>query len=191
MIFLYIILAIFIVLIFTILIATLMQLVLLITVKFKYETSALMLPSMLSLAIFISAVLGMIFTITTLVNMNFINFLLYVIIAPTIFVDQFIPIILISMGFIVMAILLQSYTLLAININYKKIGIIIKNSFKALFRIKTKVNAENTDLIVVNRPLKLTFLNSFTASLFSFALVFFFTLLLFAIGYILGSQIIV
>ncbi|MEG2310409.1 MAG: hypothetical protein RSB76_00285 [Clostridia bacterium] len=168
-----------------------MQLVLLITVKFKYETSALMLPSMLSLAIFISAVLGMIFTITTLVNMNFINFLLYVIIAPTIFVDQFIPIILISMGFIVMAILLQSYTLLAININYKKIGIIIKNSFKALFRIKTKVNAENTDLIVVNRPLKLTFLNSFTASLFSFALVFFFTLLLFAIGYILGSQIIV
>lgn len=177
-------------LIVVVIFSTVIKLSLFFTNRYNYDSSILILPSLLS---FINSALIFILwysTITRLLKMDLFTFIINFFIKNVEFSGNLLSIYLISAGFIVLFILLQAFVYLTVNIDYNKATGKTRIFFKKVLHVNLDENINESLPALSNKQKKLTFINSLVASIFSFALVFFVLILLYSIGNIISNKIV-
>lgn len=158
--------------------------------KKNNEFIIMIVPAILSIICFCTIIVGT-FLLLKLFDIDAIKTIYSMIMKWEYSFNNYIYIILSYIISIIIFILIQAFCFKLTNVNYKKIySFIIK---KVLKKDDTKAlvaaeNIENNSLIPVPKKDKTNFFYYFAASLFSFAICFFSTLLLMYIGSLIGSN---
>ena len=183
-------------LILIILVGSFEQLAINIVSKKKVEFVAIMLPALFTIISFI-AVYFLAYIILNILNINTLNILFSLFMKwdyePVNVVYISITLVIATLLFI----LLQAFCLKLINIDYIKIwkGISSKlpkkqNEPLSLGGKTLQQGAVSVDLVKYSKYEKISFFNASVASLFSFSIIFFLTILLFFIGKYIGGRIV-
>ncbi len=190
MIFFIFLLILFFVLILFVFTCTIIKAVLLLTTKYKYDNKYLVIPSLLTILIFILMVFAWYMTLSRLLNIDLITLYFDVLIKSNNIDVSKSTIIAITIIYCILGIVLQSFSYFTVNINYLKISGFFRNIFKKYTNPpKPDINDE-TYLKIDDRPNNLTYVNAFVSSLFTFSAMFFFVFILLAIGNVLSSKIV-
>lgn len=171
---------------------TVIKTILFLMTKYKYETRYLIIPSFLMISIFISVILAWYFTITKILNIDilsiYFNEFLNLDTSPNYDLKN---VAILSIIYAIIGIILQAFSYFTVNINYRKLSGFFRNIFKKTFKIKEiDINENNNSLRLDNRPDRLSYSNAFISSLFTFSLLFFFVLVLLAIGNVISIKLI-
>lgn len=200
MMFFTLILILFISLILISIINTLIFLALRLVTRERYKEYRLVLPSLISLSIWLASCTAAIKVISYITGISIFDSISSILF-NTSNLSGFIPKLILPIVIIlIVTLLLQSISLLTVNIDYGKAF----NKFRYFIKIKSKslkdklVKDEGTDLIQAETTAvgqtfqiyKLTFLNSFVCNLFIFSLLFFFTIIFFWVGTLIGNKMI-
>ncbi len=184
---LYFLLIFLIVLITFIIISTLIKFSLFCTTKYKYNYGILIVPSILTLinlftVFFIWYLLMNKLTETDLFQLIF-NMIIKIGNVP----GNIFGLLLMTIGFLVVGVILESLVFLTVNIDYTKLS----GKIRMLFNSKSspKESVINEDIIEIKKPKRLSFLNALASSIFLFSIVFFSTIALFSLGKLLGAKI--
>ena len=166
-------------------------------VKYNYTSKALLLPAICD--ILSTAVITTIWYIfmTKVLHINFADILFNFIIKNDNSLSTYIPILLITIGFIFIGILLQSLCYLLLNLCYEdefgNIRIKRNNNFKDQNNQNNqnninKTNIEENSISNISYIPKISYFNALIASIFSFALTFFVICILLFIGSIISNK---
>lgn len=190
MIFFIFLLILFFILILFVFTCTIIKAVLLLTTKYKYDNKYLIIPTLLTILIFILMIFAWYLTLSRILNADLISLYFDILMkSNTVDVNKS-TIIITTIIYSVLGIVLQSFSYFTVNINYLKLSGFFRSIFKRhVNSSKEDINDENY-LKVDDRPNNLTYLNAFVSSLFSFSAMFFFMFVLLAIGNVLSSKII-
>lgn len=162
---------------------------LLLTTRHKYETSLLIVPSILNLiswsiilylwSITINHVIGKdIFTIIFDKILNLLSLReIIVSLLPT------------TIIYLLIGLILQALSFFSVNIPYRKIKNKIKLFINKIFKIELKINEDVKAIVISDDEEKLNLLNSFIASIFTFSLVFFIITMCFSVGHIISDKV--
>ena len=171
------------------LLSSIIKFSLLLTTRHSYETTLLIVPSILNMISW--SVLSFFWTkaifkvtgkdISTIIFDNILNI--------STLRETIISVLPITIIFIVFGIILQSFSFFALNIPYTKICNKIKITFNKVFKIKLKINETEKALVINPEEEELNMVNSFIASFFTFSLTLFVLLICLAIGNVISSKI--
>lgn len=179
----------FFVLILFVLTCTIIKAVLLLTTKYKYENKYLIIPSLLTILIFVLMFFAWYITLSKILKVDLITLYFDILIKSNnvnVSKSTFIGV---TIVYCILGIVLQSFSYFTVNMNYLKVSGFFRGIFKKHMKISNKdINDENF-LKVDERPNNLTYLNSLVSSLFTFSSMFFFVFILLAIGNVLSSKI--
>lgn len=173
----------FILLLLITVLSTIIELALKLVIKQKYEQYSFVLPSFLSIIIWAIIFFIMFYLLNKLYDINIFTILFESIVFKTYSHSDILKILLFFVMFSFVGILIQSFCLLTVNIDYLKLSNYIK------FKFNKKENSTEKGLII-DEEKRLTYLNSLVTSLFIYSLVFFMIIFLLAIGNYLSKFII-
>ena len=188
MMFFYLLLIVLIFLIILTIFSSIIKFSLLLTTRHKYNTSVLLVPSILNIISW-----SIIFYIWSIAIVHVTGKDIFTIIFDNILNisslrETILAILPITLIFIFIGITLQSFSFFSVNIPYNK----IKNRFKIvinkLFKVKIKINNEEKGLVLNEGEEELNIVNSFIASIFTFSLTFFLIIVCYSIGNILSNK---
>ena len=162
---------------------------LLLTTRHKYDTSVLIVPSMLNLIAWSLILWLWSLTINRTTGSNIFELAFNNILNISSIRDTIASVLPSTILFIVFGIVLQSFSFFAVNIPYTKIKNRCKLTFNKIFHIKLKINNEVKELVINPEEKELNMGTSFIASVFTFSLTFFALAICFAIGNIISSKI--
>ncbi len=185
---LYFLLILLIVLLVFIMTSTIIRLTLFCTTRYKYNDGLLILPTFLSIISWIFVISIWYIIITYVLNINLIDLLLNSILKISKLPENIFSIILITIGFIVIAILLQALSYLTVNIDYTKLSGKIRMLFKKIFKSQKNDNPNEEFITEFQEHKRLTFLNALASSIFAFSVIFFTFILCFVLGHVLGKK---
>ncbi|MEG1990088.1 MAG: hypothetical protein RR144_01125 [Clostridia bacterium] len=176
-------------LILTSLLNTFLYFALKIITKEKYTEQALILPSFVSIILWITSFGVIIKIVSSITKMNLFDTFIAALFNTHNMYQYWLKLSLPIIIVIIITIVIQSFILLILNIDYKK----IYNKFK--FYINKKSNKNNiinnsADILLTEEKYKLNFINSFATSLFIFSFLFFITILLFCTGILIANKVI-
>lgn len=170
-------------------ISTIIKLVLFITTKHKYDNYSLILPSVLSFISWSMSFIFWYFTLTKILNVDIYSLLFNIFLKTSAITDNIRPLAITSIVYCLFGIILQSFMFLSVNIDYLKIFGHIRIFAKKRIIAKNAEEQKKSNLIVDERPDKLSFANAFISSLFAFSSILFCLLILLAISNILSKKI--
>lgn len=159
--------------------------------KRSHEFVTMIIPAMLSVILFATTTLGTYFVLR-LFNINAVNVIYSMIMKWDYSFNSYIYIIISYILCFILFIILQAFCLNLSNIDYKKIYNFFKTKLFKKEGVKSLNVAENeqtqTSLIEIPNKPKIGFFYSFSASLFTFSICFFSTLLLMYVGTLIGGN---
>ena len=159
--------------------------------KRSHEFVTMIIPAMLSVILFATTTLGTYFVLR-LFNINAVNVIYSMIMKWDYSFNSYIYIIISYILCFILFIILQAFCLNLSNIDYKKIYNFFKTKLFKKEEVKSLNAAENeqtqTSLIEIPNKPKIGFFYSFSASLFTFSICFFSTLLLMYVGTLIGGN---
>lgn len=185
MLFLYFLIVLFILLIFTTIVSSLLSFVLKLVTRVKYEQLLLILPSFLIIILWFLLGAILVILLNNVFNIDILKLILNSIWHIN---NNLINVTTLLLIFAVMAILtivIQSFILLCVNIDYSKIEYFIRN----IFKMKIVENNEENQLVYDDIK-KLKYVNALISSLFLFSVIFFLCIVLYVTGVIISSKII-
>ncbi len=188
MFFLYFLLILLIVLLVFIITSTIIKLTLFCTTKYKYNDGILILPTFLSIISWIFVISLWYIIITYILNVNLTDLLLNSILKISEVPENIYSIILITIGFIIMAILLQTISYLTVNIDYTKLSGKIRMMLKKISKSQKSDYSNEEFITQFQEHKRLTFLNALASSIFAFSIIFFTFIICFVIGHVLGKK---
>lgn len=187
--FLWFLISLFILLILITISSTLIGFALKLVTKRSYEQHVLIVPSILSLAIWVVLCLVFIITLNNVFKINildaFLNNILYFNSSRETSIGKIIGI---ASIFALVGVIAQSFTYLTLNIDYNNMIKSIKKKLKLKEKEEVEENIEQKAL-TVDIEKKLTYVNSLISSLFLFSIVFFFVLVFLALGNVVAGNI--
>ena len=159
--------------------------------KRSHEFVTMIIPAMLSVILFATTTLGTYFVLR-LFNINAVNVIYSMIMKWEYSFNSYIYIIISYILCFILFIILQAFCLNLSNIDYKKIYNFFKTKLFKKEEVKSLNVAENeqtqTSLIEIPNKPKIGFFYAFSASLFTFSICFFSTLLLIYVGTLIGGN---
>lgn len=159
--------------------------------KRSHEFVTMIIPAMLSVILFATTTIGTYFVLR-LFNINAVNVIYSMIMKWEYSFNSYIYIIISYILCFILFIILQAFCLNLSNIDYKKIYNFFKTKLFEKENVKSLNVAENeqtqTSLIEIPNKPKIGFFYSFSASLFTFSICFFSTLLLIYVGTLIGGN---
>lgn len=175
------------ILIVIVIFSTVIKLSLFFTNRYNYDSSILVLPSLLSFINCIVVLYVWYLTISKLFQIDLFTFIINLFIKSQQIQDNSLSIYLISSGFVIFFILVQSFIFLTVNIDYNKAKGKTRVFVKKVLKIKLD---QGNSIAIYNPSRRLSFINSLIASIFSFALVFFVSIMLYSIGHLISDKLI-
>jgi hypothetical protein len=179
----------FVILILFVAISTIIKFVLFITTKYKYDNYSLILPSVLSFISWFMLFIFWYFTLTKILNVDIYSLFFNIFLKTSAITNNIRPLVISSIVYCLFGILLQSFTFLTVNVDYIKIFGHIRIFAKKRIITKSNEEKETSNLVIDERPDKLSFSNAFISSLFAFSSILFCLLILLAISNILSKKI--
>lgn len=152
--------------------------------NYEYKNYYLLLPTFFSMGSFSLGFLIWYYIITYIFNIDIIEVFISFIIK-----EPYIPNVMIVSSFITLFIclILQSLSILTVNIDYKKLTGNTRFAFKKLFKIR---EITNKNLTIKDDPDKISPITAFFISLLTFFIICIFVLILFFIGYLISRKLV-
>lgn len=164
--------------------------------KTKYDQRKLILPSLISILILFLLIYIYLKLIIHMYSIDLIDYIMKIAFKVPVTSIDFKFILLVFIGFLVMGFILESFTLLLVNVNYSKIWHNISKVFRIVINkisrkeiIKEKTNLNETSISTQDKENKLTYLNSLIASFFILSFIFFSIIALYSLGIVLSGKI--
>lgn len=150
--------------------------------KYDYESYYIFLPTFLIMGAWSLSFILWYIIITYFLNIDIIEVIISIIIKETFIPNSFI---ITSLVFVFISLLLQSISLLTVNIDYKKMIGNTRFTFKKVLRIRTR---SNKHLVIKNDPEKIDFKTSVGISILTFIFINIAILMLLFVGYLLSLK---
>ena len=193
---LYMLFMLFLILIIYTIVLTIIKIALYLTTKYIYEDNRLFLPTIFTFIIWCMVFAFFYYLTVLLTKQTIFQIITDTILKVNPLQNQIKPLFMITAITTIILIVLQSFSYFSVNINLKyligKIRFFIKTKIFCIhYDSKRNTNYEKikrrNQLIIKNKFENLTFTNSFIASLFSFCMIFFITIMLFLLGHYLAN----
>lgn len=161
--------------------------------RYNYNSNIIVIPAIANILSCLLVFIGWYLVVTKLLHIDFANIIFNMFITKNMELQNFMPTLLITIGFIIIGILLQAFSYMLINISYKdsfgKVRMNIKEIYRKVLKKEEKIDSlkENTISEFQDIP-RVSFINALIGSIFSFSLTFFITGVLFFIGSVISSR---
>lgn len=191
MIFFYFLLLLLIFLIILTIFSSIIKFSLLLTTRHKYNTSVLIIPSILNLITWSVIFYFWSYAIEKVTGKDIFTIIFDNILNLSTIRETVVSILPVTIIFVLVGIILQAFSFFAVNIPYTK----IKNKFKLLinkiFKVQININTEEKALVLNEGEEELNIVNSFIASVFTFSLTFFLLIVCYSLGNVISNKILV